>query len=177
MPESSVGVGELGLVVSAGRLLAVLGRGQQATLETGHGRRGHAVTVPPGWASRVRRPRKQRLESGRHVYGITNGSVDRRQPGMFQRWAMGFNCSVVGPKPPKENCRWGLTPSSLAFRTISSPALTQPPRAPQPWRSTSRRQARALAYIHAARTQPLSTLSLHRHLHRHHLIIIKKLGS
>ena len=109
MPESSVdvSVGELGLVVSAGRLLAVLGRGQQATLEMGHGRRDHAVTVPPGWASRVRRPQKQRLESGRHVYGITNGSVDRRQPGMFQRWAMCFNCSVVGPKPPKKNCRWG----------------------------------------------------------------------
>ena len=53
MPESSVdvSVGELGLVVSAGRLLAVLGRGQQATLEMGHGRRGDGVARPGRRAS------------------------------------------------------------------------------------------------------------------------------
>jgi len=141
VPESSVGVGELGLVVSAGRLLGFSrswGEGNRRLW-----RRGTGDAVTP---SRCR-------QAGRRASGV-RGSRGSNQVDMFTEsrsdrsiggsWAMGFNCSVVELKPPKENCRC---------------------------------QARALAYIHAARTQPLSTLSLHRHLHRHHLIIIKKLGS
>ena len=133
MPESSVGVGvgELGLVVSAGRLLGFSrswGEGNRRLW-----RRGTGDAVTPS-----RRRQAARRASGVRGRGGSNQVVTFRESrtdrsiGGSQacssdgRWAS--IVSVVGSKPPMENCRWG--PKILGARcgraTCAGPKLGLP---------------------------------------------------